>query len=316
MQIGGVVVLFVAGTHFILCTWACSQAAAWSRSAPHRLVSIGFLLSNFRPSAYGFGLVYLVRGPLLSLPAVVATNSPAITLTLMVCVLQVCFALQLYFLPWKAPILNIVDSLSTMLFLILLAISLHLEPTLDDSLQFLDTLGIGVYYLSIGVIACVCIGSVGLLVLDRCFTKTLGKRLVNLGELPDAEELVLTLEVIKDSVQGKDGKVMKLLLKKMSLSMGAYDLRVVRDAFDILLDDCELRPAVSDGGKRLAAKRISQMTRQTIIASLGPEEEDSEEEIDSSDLGETNVEAVEGAVLASGDRADLQVQDPKISEAF
>ncbi len=109
-------------------------------------------------------------------------------------------------------------------------------------------------------------------------------------------------------------QVMKLLLKKMSLSMGSYDLRVVRDAFDILLDDSELRPSdVSDvGGKRLAAKRISQMTMQEI-ANLGPTEaEDSEEkEIESSD-GETNME---GATLASGD-ADFQVQDEDISQAF
>ena len=96
--------------------------------------------------------------------------------------------------------------------------------------------------------------------------------------------------------------------------MGSYDLRVVRDAFDILLDDSELRPSdVSDvGGKRLAAKRISQMTMQEI-ANLGPTEaEDSEEkEIESSD-GETNME---GATLASGD-ADFQVQDEDISQAF
>lgn len=107
-------------------------------------------------------------------------------------------------------------------------------------------------------------------------------------------------------------QVMKLLLKKMSLSMGAYDLRVVRDAFDILLDDCELRPDVSDGGKRVAAKRISQMSMQEI-ATLGPtEEEDLEEkEIESSD-GETNMD---GATLASGDR-DFQVQDEYISQAF
>ena len=41
-----------------------------------------------RADVWWFGLVFLARGPLLSLPAVIATDMPALTLTLMLCILQ------------------------------------------------------------------------------------------------------------------------------------------------------------------------------------------------------------------------------------
>ena len=75
-----------------------------------RLAAIRFLIFRFRPNVWWFGLVLLARGPLLSLPGVVATNMPSLRLTLMLGILLVSGGLQLWFLPWKAPILNLVDA--------------------------------------------------------------------------------------------------------------------------------------------------------------------------------------------------------------
>lgn len=77
---------------------------------PTRLAAIRFLIFRFRPNVWWFGLILLARGPLLSLPGVIATNMPSLRLTLMLGILLASGGLQLWFLPWKAPILNLVDA--------------------------------------------------------------------------------------------------------------------------------------------------------------------------------------------------------------
>ncbi|CAK8993649.1 unnamed protein product [Durusdinium trenchii] len=309
MQIGGTVVLLLAMTHFIVCAWACHQAPVWSRSTPHRLVGIGFLLANYRPSTWWFGLTLLIRGPLLSFPAVVATNSPGINLTMMFFVLQISFALQLYFLPWKAPILNIVDATATSLFLMLLAISLHLEDA-NRSLVVLELVGVGVYYVSIGVIACVWFVSLALLAWQRCFAARREPKIVNLGALPDANDVLSAIELVTMSLAQKTDKQKEFLLKKMSFEISAYDLRIVGQALDILFDDCELRPvsqSAAGATARLAAKRMSQMTRRSITylrPSLQKELEEEAQEVHA----DTRIVGAAGALEEQPEGVDAEVE--------
>ncbi len=49
-------------------------------------------MMNFKPSAWWFGLVPLLRGPLISVPAVIATDQPGVNLALMFQVLLVPLA--------------------------------------------------------------------------------------------------------------------------------------------------------------------------------------------------------------------------------
>ena len=58
------------------------------------------------------------------MPGVIATNMPSLQLTLMHMILLGSLCLQLWFLPWKSPILNLVDGLSVSLLVMLLAGSL------------------------------------------------------------------------------------------------------------------------------------------------------------------------------------------------
>ena len=48
-----------------------------------------------RPDVWWFGVILLARGPLLSLPAVVATDMPALTLALMLGILLLAITLSL-----------------------------------------------------------------------------------------------------------------------------------------------------------------------------------------------------------------------------
>lgn len=270
MQILAALILSMGLTHFAACSWAIKKAPAWSTTSRHRLTSVHFLIANFKPGAWWFGLIILLRGPLISLPTVVATDLPGVNLALMICVWLSYLSIQLLYLPWKAPLLNLVDGISTMLFLVLLAVSLHLEPVLPESILILEIIGLGVYYLSIGVILCVCVLSIFLMVLKRCSRSgaRTGPRIVNLGQLPDPEEILETIEQIYFNLKAK--KDVTELVNKMSTSLSVDDLHIVQKALNILSTDCELGGGGSSRG-RIAATRISQMSRKSF-ASLREEQ--------------------------------------------
>lgn len=280
MQVWAVVLLCVGMTHFILCCWAIHHIPAWSIASRRRLASTHFLIANFKPSAWWFGLILLMRGPLISLPTVIATDLPGVNLVLMLCVWLAYFSAQQNCLPWKAPLLNLVDGISTFLLLVLLGIALHLEPVVADSTFILEVVGCGVYYLSVAVIAFVFLCSIFLMVWQKCSGARKDHRIMNLGDLPEPEEILLMLEQIylefrtKEVADGTD-----VLIKKMSLAMSAHDLRIVQKALNILASDCELGRASSSN--RIAANRISKMSRKSL-ASLQPERlpkvDESEEE--------------------------------------
>lgn len=214
MKLFGVLVLVLSFTHFILCCWASWKAPTWSLQSPEQIRGIGFFIGNFRPSTWWFGLILLARGPLLSLPVVLSPNTPGIQLALMLCVLLVSFTCQLWFLPWKAPVLNLVDAVSTGLFLILLAISLHLDSADEDSLSFLDAFGTGIYFLSLGIIGCICIVALALVLWQRCAKgKQLMPSIINLGSVREAPEILEVLLVIVASLESLDDNEKEALLR-------------------------------------------------------------------------------------------------------
>lgn len=135
----------------------------------------------------------------------------------------------------QAPILNLVDGISTMLFLVLLAVSLHLEPVIAESILILEILGVGVYYLSLGVIVCVSILSIMLMVLKRFRCSARTNHIVNLGQLPDPKEMLETIEQIYFNLKAKQD--MGELVNKMSTTLSADDLHIVQKALDILSTD-------------------------------------------------------------------------------
>eukprot|EP00435_Cladocopium_sp_Y103_P063965 s9_g25.t1 len=166
MQWVGVLVLALSLTHVILCAWALHHAPAWSLNSPQRLASIGFLLINYRPSCWWFGMVILVRGPLLSLGQVLAPSVGALQLLSMSCTILSSLCLQTWFLPWKVPLVNLVDTVSTSLFLMLLGVALNLTPPTGS---YLDAIGTGLYYLSLGIILLVALLCFMLVAWDYCF---------------------------------------------------------------------------------------------------------------------------------------------------
>lgn len=160
MQVFGAWVILLATGFFCLCCWAALTAPSWNNDD---LLRIRFLIFRFRPSVWWFGLVLLARGPLLSFPGVIATNTPAFHLLMMAAILQASLSLQLWFLPWKSPILNLVDAISVQLLVMLLAVSIGFVDS-SNSKDVLQTVGTVISALVV-LILCfmVCLGLISLI---------------------------------------------------------------------------------------------------------------------------------------------------------
>ncbi|CAJ1374394.1 unnamed protein product [Effrenium voratum] len=250
MQIVGSLVVLLAGLFF-----SGSCFAAWvapSLSGRPSLAAIRFLVFRFRPDVWWFGVILLARGPLLSLPAVVATDMPALTLALMLGILLASLVLQVWFLPWKSPILNLVDAATVSSMVMLLAISLGLADTAGD-VELLRACATIASSTMISIMVFMLLLSAVALVQRHAMGSQQEMWLLNLGRLPDANDLFTNLTHIAESIsQDSRTKQMVSSLEKLSV----YDLNVVMRAIDVLADDLEME--VSRGAY---SSRISMSTR-------------------------------------------------------
>lgn len=280
MQWVGMLVLALSLTHVILCAWALHHAPAWSLKSPRRLMSIGFLLVNYRPSCWWFGMVILIRGPLLSMGQVVAPSVGAVQLLSMSCVTLSSLCLQTWFLPWKVPLVNLVDTVSTSLFLMLLGVALHLTPP-TSSRSYLDAIGTGLYYLSLGIILVVALLCFMLVIWDYCLKRTSHLRFMNLRRLPNSERLLCGLEGVASNLAGWTAREKGLLIRTMSSTLSVYDLLVVEQALELLSIDCGLCPDFHSSENRIASKRDSRrLSRLSLKLAVVTEP------LESSDLGD------------------------------
>lgn len=235
MQLLGVAILVLCLTHFVLCFWATSSAPSWSMTSPERLQCIGFLMTNFRPSCWWFGLVVLIRGPLLSLGQVVEPDDEGVQLLVMMCVLLASLCLQLWFLPWKLPLLNLVDAISTAFFLALLAVAMQVS-TIRSSM-FLDAFGSMLFYTSLAIIAAVGFFSLGLVALQRLCRRRSGGlplRVVILGQQPQPDEMLSNLLEMATQLQSNSTILQQKLARKMTNVLSVYDLYTVERALEKL----------------------------------------------------------------------------------
>jgi len=243
-------------------------------------MSIGFLLVNYRPSCWWFGMVILIRGPLLSMGQVVAPSVGAVQLLSMSCVTLSSLCLQTWFLPWKVPLVNLVDTVSTSLFLMLLGVALHLTPP-TSSRSYLDAIGTGLYYLSLGIILVVALLCFMLVIWDYCLKRTSHLRFMNLRRLPNSERLLCGLEGVASNLAGWTAREKGLLIRTMSSTLSVYDLLVVEQALELLSIDCGLCPDFHSSENRIASKRDSRrLSRLSLKLAVVTEP------LESSDLGD------------------------------
>ncbi|CAK9000598.1 Uncharacterized protein SCF082_LOCUS6566, partial [Durusdinium trenchii] len=252
MKVFGALVILLAGSFFTAACYAAYQAPKWSGKA--RLASIRFLVFRFRPDVWYFGLVLLARGPLLSLPGVIATNMPSLQLTLMHMILLGSFGLQVWFLPWKSPILNLVDGLSVSLLVMLLAHSLgYADSSGEEAERVLWTFGTVVSSLMVAILG-------GMVLLGLCaliYRSSLGSSkelwIMNLGKIPKEQDVFQSLLAVatflKEDAEGEE----QTLIKDLS-NLSVYDIRTITHAINILADDLNMTQAMPG---RMSSRRIA-----------------------------------------------------------
>jgi len=122
MTIGLPLLLLTAG-FYAACIFSAVVAPRMAKDgrAPF-MQSVRFLLFRFRPDVWWWGLVLMMRAMLMSLAPVIATDDPRVQMVFMGLIIATFLALQVYFWPWKVPLLNLLDAVISVAFLIIIAI--------------------------------------------------------------------------------------------------------------------------------------------------------------------------------------------------
>ena len=131
MAVVGIGVLLVAILFVVYYVWAV--AIAPRLAGREAIAMLRFALQRFRPDMWWYGLLVLIRGLLLSFPAVVASNVPNFVVVLMFAVQLVYVLTVAWFTPWKARILNLLDCVTGGLYVLLLALTLEIVEAEADT---------------------------------------------------------------------------------------------------------------------------------------------------------------------------------------
>ena len=186
-----VLVLFVT-----FCTFAVIKVPKWSAMAKGRLVAaVRFLISRFRLDSWWFGVPLLIRGPLINLPIVLATDYPPIQVVSIAVILTFMMLVQMLAWPWKVPLLNLTDCI----------ISFGIVMLVTTSALFLPSSGNAMHAFAEGVsttmLICLAISVAMMFVMTVSalfWRSALGGtgeiRFFNLGKTPDCELLAAKIK--------------------------------------------------------------------------------------------------------------------------
>ena len=164
------------------------------------------------------------------------------------------FGLQVWFLPWKSPILNLVDGLSVSLLVMLLAHSLgYADSSGEEAERVLWTFGTVVSSLMVAILG-------GMVLLGLCaliYRSSLGSSkelwIMNLGKIPKEQDVFQSLLAVatflKEDAEGEE----QTLIKDLS-NLSVYDIRTITHAINILADDLNMTQAMPG---RMSSRRIA-----------------------------------------------------------
>ena len=230
MMVAGAILAGLSLAFFSLCFWAAWNVADWN---PRSQAACKFMVEDFRPDMLWFGLVTLCRGLLLSLPAVMASNEATLQLVLLHSVMIASLVFQSSFQPWKAPALNLFDTLSQCMFVTLLGVGLggltDNGATTNDQLQQVGSIICILLLIFFGALL---VAFTLAFTFDKLLNRGIGKGLINLGFVPSPKVVFFLLRQLAKSVE--ENKWQKPTVAKAMSSLGTRDLREVLAALAIL----------------------------------------------------------------------------------
>ncbi|CAK9015367.1 Uncharacterized protein SCF082_LOCUS12725 [Durusdinium trenchii] len=282
MLVIGWILLIVFVLGFVtLCTFAVYQVPTWSANRRDHLVAgIRFLVFRFRLDSWWFGVPLLVRGPLLSLPVVLATDYPPIQVIAIAMVMAGLLVLQMLFWPWKVPMLNLTDcTVSFCITLLVTTSSLHLEIVEGPMMQFAE--GVSTAMLSgIGIALAIMVLMTGSALIYRSALG--GKkelRMFNLGSVPTSAKLAkrmkeMSLELERMETQDVSHSLAALAIFDMNKVTTAITLLATEVAppaedavtykFNPRINSSSFDPALTKSKKSLRSSRSSDVQANPV----------------------------------------------------
>ncbi|CAK9008661.1 unnamed protein product [Durusdinium trenchii] len=233
MQVVGALVMTVATLFCAYCFWGALVAPTYS--GRDRLMTFYFLINRFRPDVWWFGLMLLIRSAFVSLPAVIAANEPGLLVMLMLCVQQIYFSLLLWFLPWKAPVLNLADGFISGLLVVLLASCLEdveRDPSLSSTIRTVVAFGI------IGCLLLLFFVLGVLLLIDKgCGRRQHDSVVLHLQSVPKPRELFTDFQKIaRWMLQDADECAFESVVSELS----RYDVSQIQSSLHLLSREFEV----------------------------------------------------------------------------
>ncbi|CAK9072466.1 unnamed protein product [Durusdinium trenchii] len=234
-------VVFVLG--FVsLCTFAVMKVPSWSATRRDHLVAcIRFLVFRFRLDSWWFGVPLLCRGPLLSLPVVLATDYPPVQIITIAVVLAGFMVMQMLSWPWKVPMLNLTDAIiSFCITLLVTTSSLHLPVIEGPMVAFAE--GISTAMLTgIGIaLGLMCLMTSSALIYRSALGGKKELRLFNLGSVPDSARLATKVKELAMQLE----KMEHQELFKALDSLAVFDMNKITTCITLLAT--EVAPPAED----------------------------------------------------------------------
>ena len=221
MLVAGLLLLSIGVFGFVaLCTYAAVKVPQWSATEKHHLVrSFRFLVFRFRLDSWWFGVPLLVRGPMLSLPIVLATDYSHIQTIWVTAILAIFLTVQTLAWPWKVPLLNSLDCWISYCILILVAGSaLYLNPVYDGvTTSFVDGFSMTMMVLIFSSIGLMVLMSVSALIHRVAMGGHQEYFFLNLGRVPDPKLVAQKLKEMGELLADMTEEEMEIALDGLAV---------------------------------------------------------------------------------------------------
>jgi len=141
MVVFGILSLILLVGFVALCSYAVWKLPRWSLEGEYKKVqSFRFCTWNFRSDTYGFIIALLCRGLGFAVAVVVGTNAPPVQTGLASMVLITYAMMQAWLRPWKAPVINVADTVLSACLVVLANRSFHVDGLLEEEFREYFTL--------------------------------------------------------------------------------------------------------------------------------------------------------------------------------
>jgi len=245
-------VVFVFG-FVAVCGFAAYKVPRWSVQRKDNLVAATrFLVFRFRFDSWWFGVPLLLRGPLINLPVVLATDYPPIQIVAIATILTTGMVLQMLAWPWKVPMLNLTDCI----------VSFCIVLLVTTSALYLNEIDEGMYAFASGVSTAMLSGigiAVGIMffmtIMALFYRSAMGGRkelkFFNLGSTPSSEDLAKRVKDLVSELEDINAEDLATRLKAMSV----FDTKKITTCITLLAT--EVAPPAEECVSFKFNKRIS-----------------------------------------------------------